>query len=61
MSDLESIVREVDGSMAMEGMPLNAEDKDRIRRCLSDMHFLEKTVGSLVEKHTVSAGTGKNL
>lgn len=61
MSDLESIVREVDGSMAMEGMPLHAEDKDRIRRCLSDMRFLEKTVRSLVEKHTVPAGARKNL
>ncbi len=61
MGDLESIVREVDGSMAMEGMPLHAEDKDRIRRCLSDMRFLEKMVGSLVEKHTVSARVRKNL
>ncbi len=61
MSDLESIVREVDSSMAMEGMPLRTEDKDRIRKCLSDMRFLEKTVESLVEKHTVSAGARKNL
>ena len=34
MSDIESIVREVDSSMTMEGMPLYSEDKDRIRKCL---------------------------
>ncbi len=42
MRDPEPVVREVDGSMAMEGMPLHAEDKDRIRSCLSDMRFPEK-------------------
>ena len=30
MRDIESIVREVDSSMAMEGMPLYSEDKERI-------------------------------
>lgn len=34
MSDMESILREVDSSMAMEGMPLHSEDKDRIRKYL---------------------------
>ncbi len=53
MSDIESIVREVDSSMAMEGMPLYSEDKERIRKCLNDLSNLEKMVGSLVEKHTI--------
>ena len=53
MSDIETIVREVDSSMAMEGMPLHSEDKDRIRKCLRNPDILEKMVGSLVEKHTV--------
>lgn len=61
MGDIESILREVDGSMAMEGMPLRAEDKDRIRRCLSDPGSLEKTVGSLVEKHTIPMHRRKPL
>ena len=55
MSDIESIVREVDSSMAMEGMPLYSEDKERIRKCLADLGNLEKIVGSLVEKHSVPA------
>lgn len=53
MSDIESIVREVDSSMAMEGMPLYSEDKERIRKCLADFSNLEKMVGALVEKHTI--------
>ena len=53
MSDIESIVREVDSSMAMEGMPLYSEDKERIRKCLADLGNLEKMVDSLVEKHTI--------
>ncbi len=42
MSDLASIVREVDGSVAMEGMLLHTEGKGRVRGCLSDMHLLKK-------------------
>ena len=61
MSDIDSIVREVGSSMAMEGMPLFAEDRERIRRCLTDMGNLEKMIGSLVEKHKVPAKTGKSL
>lgn len=57
MSDIESIVREVDSSMTMEGMPLYSEDKERIRKCLADLGSLEKIVGSLVEKHTIPASS----
>lgn len=55
MGDIESILREVDSSMAMEGMPLHTEDKNRIRKCLTDPSNLEKVIGTLVEKHTVPA------
>lgn len=61
MSDIESIVREVDSSMAMEGMPLYSEDKDRIRKCLADLGSLEKMVGSLVEKHTIPVHARKSV
>lgn len=61
MSDIESILREVDSSMAMEGMPLDAEDKNRIRKCLADPGSLEKVIGSLIEKHTVPARMRKSV
>lgn len=53
MSDIETIVREVDRSMAMEGMPLHSEDKNRIRNYLANPGSLEKVIDSLVTKHTV--------
>ncbi|MEI3061269.1 MAG: hypothetical protein V8T29_11655 [Oscillospiraceae bacterium] len=59
MREIERIVREVDSSMAMEGLPLTVEDKDRIRRCLSEPSSLEQTIGSLLRKHTVSARTSR--
>ena len=31
MRDVETIVREVDSSMTLVGMPMYSEDKDRIR------------------------------
>ena len=61
MSDIESIVREVDSSMAMEGMPLYSEDKERIRKCLIDPSSLEKMVGFLVEKHTIPVRARKTV
>lgn len=61
MNDVESIVREVDSSMAMEGMPLHSEDKERIRKCLGDLGNLEKMVGSLVEKHTAPVRSRKSV
>jgi len=61
MSNIDSIVREVDSSMTMEGMPLYAEDKDRIRKCLENPGSLEKMIGSLVKKHTVPVRQRKTV
>lgn len=54
MGDIEKIVREVDSSMAMEGMPLTNEDKDRIQKCLSEPSAVEHMISSLLAKHTSS-------
>lgn len=53
MGDIEKIVREVDSSMTMEGMPLTIEDKDRIRKCLEEPSAVELMISSLLKKHTV--------
>ena len=52
MGDIEKIVREVDSSMAMEGMPLTPADKDRIRKCLSEPSAVDQIISSLLAKHT---------
>lgn len=57
MTQSEKIIEEVDGSMAMEGMPLTGEDKRRIQRCLEDPSKLEETLRGLVQKHTRSEGS----
>ena len=54
MCDIEKIVREVDSSMTMEGMPLTHEDKDRIHKCLSEPSAVEHVISSLLAKHTSS-------
>lgn len=53
MNEIEKIVEEVDGSMAMEGMPLTAADKDRIRICLTNPSDLDGIIRALLVKHTV--------
>jgi len=53
MGDIEKIVREVDSSLTMEGMPLTLEDKDRIRKCLVEPAVVELTIRNLLAKHTV--------
>lgn len=42
MSDVEQKIREVDGTMAMEGMPLTEADKENMRKVLrGDVSFSE--------------------
>ncbi|WP_266353824.1 hypothetical protein [Gottschalkia acidurici] len=38
--------------MAMEGMPLNEEDKERIRECLSEKVSFEEMKRKIIVKHT---------
>ena len=42
MRDIEQKIREVDGTMAMEGMPLSEADKENMRSVLrGDVSFTE--------------------
>jgi len=53
VNDIEQIVKEVQGSMSMEGLPLTAADKDRIRSCLTDPGCLDSVIRALLAKHAV--------
>lgn len=44
--DVEKIIRNIDGTMAIEGMPLTEEDKQRIR----DLDEGKTTVAQEIEK-----------
>jgi len=51
MSEIDKIVNEVNGSMAIEGMPLTDADKERIRISLSSKEQYEKALNKLILKH----------
>lgn len=54
MSEAEKIIREVDSSMAMEGMPLTDDDKERIKLCLENPSRANDILQMLLRKHTVA-------
>ena len=53
LRDIDKIIREVDGSMSIEGMSLNQEDKDRIRECLIEKITFEDMKKKIIKKHTI--------
>ncbi|AEE92671.1 MAG: hypothetical protein WBJ82_03730 [Tepidanaerobacteraceae bacterium] len=53
MKDIEQIIKEVNGTMVIEGMHLREDDKERIRICLSNKVSFEKMKKRIIEKHTV--------
>lgn len=55
MSDAEKIISEVNSSMAMEGMPLTDEDRERLYVYLNDPSTLQQMVSELIKKHTAPA------
>lgn len=53
MNEIEKIIRAVDSSMRMEGMPLTTEDKKRIEECLKKPKDASRILQALLDKHTV--------
>jgi len=53
MRDVEQIIREVNGTMAIEGMPLTEGDKNRLRDILYKRVSIDDTIAQLKEKYTV--------
>lgn len=52
MCDIETIIRQVGGSMAMAGMPLTEQDRERIRMAAEQDELTETEVASLIAKHS---------
>jgi len=56
MRDIEQKIREVDSTMAMEGMPLTEADKDDMRSVLrGDVSFQEMKKRILLEYQPIKA------
>nr|WP_312576148.1 hypothetical protein [Sedimentibacter sp.] len=51
--EIDKIIDNVNGNLAIEGMPLTEQDRDRIRACLSGKVAFNDMIKNLVEKHTV--------
>ena len=50
--DIEMVIHQVEGSMAIEGMQLSTEDKKRIRQTVAAPEQVETIVQELVKKHS---------
>ena len=51
MSNIEWILENTDANMSLEDMPLQKEDKLRIRNCLEGKHSFEFAVQELKKKY----------
>lgn len=54
MKNIERIIGDINGTMAIEGMPLTEGDKERLRECLTGKVSYDEMVKRLVKKHTVN-------
>ncbi|MBQ9228907.1 MAG: hypothetical protein IJ168_08780 [Eubacterium sp.] len=52
MTEIDKIINEVNGSMAIEGMPLTEKDKERIRIFLTDRKQYPAILKELILKHS---------
>jgi len=52
MRDIEQTIREVNGTMAIEGMPLTDEDKNRLRSILRKEISYEAAIQKIIEKYS---------
>ena len=56
MRDVEQTIREVNGTMAIEGMPLTDEDKNRLRDILHERVSIDEVIEQLTKKYTAESG-----
>ncbi|MDR0991656.1 MAG: antitoxin VbhA family protein [Ruminococcus sp.] len=52
MNDIEAKINQVNATMAMEGMPLDEQDKDNLRAVLSGEVSYEKMKKRIVDEYT---------
>jgi hypothetical protein len=55
MRDVEQTIREVNGTMAIEGMPLTDEDKNRLRSILRGEITYEAAIREIIERYTAKS------
>ena len=53
MDRIEKIIGEVNGTMAIEGMPLTQEDREMLRRCMTGETTPDEERTRILEKYSV--------
>lgn len=53
MNDIEQIMKNVNGSMSIEGMPLTDDDMECMRKCLNGILSFDEAVAAIVSEYTV--------
>lgn len=53
MKDIERIIGDINGTMAIEGMPLTEEDKAMLRKCITGKVSSDEMVKRLVKQYSV--------
>jgi citrate lyase gamma subunit len=58
MRDIEQKIREINGSMTIEGMPLTDEDKGRLRSILRGEIDYETAIQKIIKKYALMQSKG---
>lgn len=53
MDRVEKIIGEINGTMAIEGMPLTQEDREMLRRCMTGETTPEEERKQILEKYSI--------
>jgi hypothetical protein len=53
MEQVEKIIDEINGTMAIENMPLTREDREMLRKCIIGETSPDETIKRLVRQYTV--------
>jgi len=60
MRDVEETIREVNGTMAIEGLPLTEEDENRLRDLLHGRVSIDGIIKQLTEKYSKAVAPVSN-
>lgn len=53
MIDPEKIIDKINGTLAMEGMPLTEDDRIMLRKCITGETTSEETIKRLIKYYTI--------
>lgn len=53
MDRIEKMIDEINGTMAIEGMPLTQEDREMLRKCITGDTTPEDEIKRIVSRYTV--------